>query len=150
VTRHGVWIGNRIYWSLHTARDYTLHNTVTHRQMFQSLSSLYYWVTSSSSGRSSAPRLTSSETVGHLTPTSQSSNSLRLKSESKSYYYLWSVGQSVLVSIPIWGLRPNLCYCQTVAVLLMWGTPLTRGLVCHLLLVVASTSHSGVRVPRDS
>lgn len=33
---------------------------------------------------------------------------------------------------PIWGLRPNFYYRQTVADLLMWGAPLARGWVCHL------------------
>jgi hypothetical protein len=33
-----------------------------------------------------------------------------------------SVSQSVLVSSPIWYPRPDFCFCQTVAVLSMWGT----------------------------
>jgi hypothetical protein len=67
--------------------------------------------------------------------------------KSKLCYCRLLVGQSILVSIPIWGLKPDLCYCQTVTDLLMWGTPLTRGLICHLLLVVAGTSNFVVRVP---
>lgn len=40
----------------------------------------------------------------------------------KSCYDRPSVGQSVSVSSPIWGPRPDSCYCQTVAVLLMSDT----------------------------
>jgi hypothetical protein len=45
------------------------------------------------------------------------------KYSSQSRYGRQSVGQSVLVSSPIWGPRPDFCYCQTVAVLFMWGSP---------------------------
>jgi hypothetical protein len=38
-------------------------------------------------------------------------------SKSKSRYERRSVGQSVLVSGPMWGPRPDFCYCQTVTVL---------------------------------
>jgi hypothetical protein len=40
---------------------------------------------------------------------------------------------------PIWGLRPDFCFCQAAACLLIWGF-LTRGRVYHLqlLLVLAS------------
>jgi hypothetical protein len=44
-----------------------------------------------------------------------------LKFKSKSHYDRRSVGHSVLVSNPIWGPRLNFCYCQTVAVLSLWG-----------------------------
>jgi hypothetical protein len=43
--------------------------------------------------------------------------------KSNLYYDRRSVGQSVLVSSPIWGPRPHFYYCQTVAGLLMWGAP---------------------------
>jgi hypothetical protein len=42
-------------------------------------------------------------------------------SQSQSHYGRRSVGQLVLVSSPIWGPRPDFCYCQTFAVLSMWG-----------------------------
>jgi hypothetical protein len=42
--------------------------------------------------------------------------------ESKSHYDRRSGVQSVLVSSPIWGPRPNFCYCQTFTILSMWGT----------------------------
>jgi hypothetical protein len=45
-------------------------------------------------------------------------------------------GQSVSLSwnkAPIWGLRPDLYYCQTITGLLMWNAlSLTRGRVCRL------------------
>jgi hypothetical protein len=41
--------------------------------------------------------------------------------KSKSRYHRRSVGQSVLISSPIWAPRPDFCYCQTFAVLRMWG-----------------------------
>jgi hypothetical protein len=47
---------------------------------------------------------------------------LILSDESESY--ITTDGQSVSVSwnkAPIWGLRPDLYYCRTVAGLLMWG-----------------------------
>jgi hypothetical protein len=57
------------------------------------------------------------------------------KSESKSRYDCWSVGQSVLVSSPILVLRQDLCYCQVVAVSLMWGAPSDER-TCLLFTVV--------------
>jgi hypothetical protein len=53
-------------------------------------------------------------------------------------------GQSAIPSwnkAPVWGLRPDFYYCQTVAGLLMRGSlSLTRGRACrlHLLLALAS------------
>jgi hypothetical protein len=44
-----------------------------------------------------------------------------LKTKSKPRYDRRSVGLSVLVSSPIWGIRQDLCYRQTFAVLSMWG-----------------------------
>jgi hypothetical protein len=43
------------------------------------------------------------------------------EAKSKSHYNRWSVSKSVLVSSPIWSTRPDFCYCETAAVLLMWG-----------------------------
>jgi hypothetical protein len=47
-----------------------------------------------------------------------------LHSESESESYVTTDGQSASLSwnkAPIWGLRPDFYYCQTVAGLLMWG-----------------------------
>jgi hypothetical protein len=41
--------------------------------------------------------------------------------KSKSHYDRRSGGQAVLMSSPIWGTRPDFCYCHTFAVLSMWG-----------------------------
>jgi hypothetical protein len=59
----------------------------------------------------------------HLGPIDRASPYLRTpasESESKLCYDRQSVGQSWNKS-PIWGLRPDLYYCRTVAGLLMWG-----------------------------
>jgi hypothetical protein len=45
----------------------------------------------------------------------------QVKVKSKSQCDWRSVGQSVLVSSPIWGPRPDFCYCQTAVVLSMRG-----------------------------
>jgi hypothetical protein len=61
-----------------------------------------------------------------------------LVSESESY--VTTDGQSASLSwnkAPIWGLRPDLRYCQTVAGLLMWRLSLTRGQICRLQLPLA-------------
>jgi hypothetical protein len=47
-----------------------------------------------------------------------------LNSFSESDYYITTDGQSASLSwnkVPIWGLRPDFYYCQTVADWLMWG-----------------------------
>jgi hypothetical protein len=61
---------------------------------------------------------------------------LRMTTESESY--VTTDGQSASLSwnkSPIWGLRPDFYYCQTVAGLLMWGS-LTRRRVCRLQLLL--------------
>jgi hypothetical protein len=54
---------------------------------------------------------------------------------------------------PIWGLRPNFYYCQTVASLLSWALSLTREWVCRLQLLLVFASAvilgSGSRGTRD-
>jgi hypothetical protein len=66
----------------------------------------------------------SSQTGGHLTPISYSSNS-RLRTVPKNFQsHVTTDGQSASLSWnkePIWGLRPDLYYCLTVAGLLIWG-----------------------------
>jgi hypothetical protein len=65
----------------------------------------------------------------------------RIRSESESY--ITTDGQSASLSCnkaPIWGLRPDLDYCQTVAGLLMWAFSMTRGRVCRLQLLLAFAS----------
>jgi hypothetical protein len=62
-----------------------------------------------------------------------------LESES----HVMTDGQSASLSwcqAPIWGPRPDFCYCQTVAGLLMWGALSSEWTVCRLqlLLVLAS------------
>jgi hypothetical protein len=53
---------------------------------------------------------------------------------------------------PIWGLRPNCYYCQTVAGLLVWGalSDERTGLSFTITAGPHQRSHSRVRLPRDS
>jgi hypothetical protein len=61
-------------------------------------------------------------------------------------------GQSASLSwnkSPIWGLRSDLCYCQTVAGLLIWGalSDERTGLYLTITAGPRQRSHSRVRVP---
>jgi hypothetical protein len=76
-----------------------------------------------------------------------------LLAESESY--VTTDGQSAGLSwnkAPIWGLRPDLYYCQTVADLLMWGalSDERTGLSFTIAAGPRQCSHSRVRVPLDS
>jgi hypothetical protein len=57
-----------------------------------------------------------------------------------------------LILRPIWGLRPDFYYCQTVAGLLMWGafSDERTGLSFTIAAGPRQRSHSRVWVPRDS
>jgi hypothetical protein len=75
-------------------------------------------------------------------------------SESESDSYITTDGQSASLSwnkAPIWGLRPDFYYCQTVAGLLMWGAlPDERtGLSFTIYADPLQLSHSWVWVPWD-
>jgi hypothetical protein len=48
---------------------------------------------------------------------------------------------SVLVSSPIWGPRPNLCYCQTMRFCRCGAPSLTRGRVSHLPPFIVSSRY---------
>jgi hypothetical protein len=81
------------------------------------------------------------------------SNSLIPLAESESY--VTTDGQSARLSwnkAPIWGLRPDFYYCQTVTVLLMWGAVSDErtGLSFTTAAGPRQHSHSRVRVPWDS
>jgi hypothetical protein len=55
-------------------------------------------------------------------------------SQSQSQSYVTTDGQSASLSwneAPVWGLRPDLYYCQTVACLLMWGALSDERTVCY-------------------
>jgi hypothetical protein len=70
-----------------------------------------------------------------------SPESLGTRDQSQSY--ITTDGQSASLSwnkAPIWGLRPDLCYCQTVAVCSCGALSLTRGRVCRLQLLLALAS----------
>jgi hypothetical protein len=68
-----------------------------------------------------------------------------ITTEGKSGSLSWNI-------VPIWGLRPDFYYCQTVADLLMW-VDLSDERACLSFTVAAGlreSSHSWVRVPWDS
>jgi hypothetical protein len=69
--------------------------------------------------------------------------------------YVTTDGQSASLSwnkASIWGLRPDLYYCQTVACFLMWGalSDERTGLPFTIAAGPRQRSHYWVRVPRDS
>jgi hypothetical protein len=77
------------------------------------------------------------------------------ESESESEFYVTTDGQSASVSwnkAPIWCLRPDFYYCQTVAGLLMWGAFSGEGTGLSFTTAAGTRqrSHSWVRVPWDS
>jgi hypothetical protein len=76
-------------------------------------------------------------------------------SESESESYNTTDGQSASLSwnkASIWGLRPDFCYCQTVADLLIWGalSDERTGLPFTIPAGPRQCSHFRVRVPWDS
>jgi hypothetical protein len=76
-----------------------------------------------------------------------------LGSDSESY--VTTDGQSTSPSwnkAPIWGLRPDFYYCQTVADCVMWGglSDEKTGLSFTIATGPRQRSHSRVRVPEDS
>jgi hypothetical protein len=53
-----------------------------------------------------------------------------------------SVSRPVLLSSPIWGPRPDFCYCQTVTVLSMWGALSDeRTGLSFVAVIISSTWH---------
>jgi hypothetical protein len=75
--------------------------------------------------------------------------------ESESESYVTTGGQSASLSwnkAPIWGLRPDIYYCQTFAGLFMWGalSDEKTGLSFTIASGPRQRSHSRVRVPWDS
>jgi hypothetical protein len=133
MTRHNAYFD--------TARDYTLQFTTTHTLVSTVTSSLpllgsgfqrrtfpFFWAPELS--RSQLPASNSSS-LQWLSP----SSSLVIATESESD--ITTDSQSASLSwnkAPIWGLRPDFYYCQTIACLL------TRGRVCRLQLLLALAS----------
>jgi hypothetical protein len=83
-------------------------------------------------------------------PLSREDGSVFYNVQSQSYVTI--DGQSASLSsfeAPIWGLRPDSCYCQTVAGLLMWGalSDERTGLPFTTAAGPRQRSHSWVQVP---
>jgi hypothetical protein len=74
-------------------------------------------------------------------------NAERLNSKSESESASLSCNQA-----PIWDLRPDFYYCQTVARLLMWGalSDERTGLLFTIAAGPRQRSHSQIRLPQDS
>jgi hypothetical protein len=92
--------------------------------------------------------------VTELSPATATSFS-RLTTETESESYVTTDGQSASLSwnrAPIWGLRPDFYYCQTVAGLLMRGAFSDERTRLPFTIAVSprQRSHSWVRVPRYS
>jgi hypothetical protein len=80
---------------------------------------------------------------------------LRWLTQFQSQSYVTTDGQSASLAwnkAPIWGLRPQFYYCQTVVGLLMWGVVSDKrtGLTFIIAAGPRQRSHSRVRVQRDS
>jgi hypothetical protein len=78
-----------------------------------------------------------------------------LLSLSLSLSYVTTDGQSASLSwnkAPIWGLRPDLYYCQTVEGFLMWGVLSDERTSLSFTIAAGARQHSNswVRVPWDS
>jgi hypothetical protein len=79
----------------------------------------------------------------------------RTRRTSRVESYVMTDGQSASLSwnkAPIWGLRPDFYYCQTVAGLLMWGALSEERTGPSFTIAAGSRqrSHFRVRVPWDS
>jgi hypothetical protein len=87
-----------------------------------------------------------------LTNLSEESLTALNESASESEPYVTTDGQSASLSwnkAPIWDLRPDLYYCQSVAGLLMWGalSDERTGLSFTIPADARQRSHSRIRVP---
>jgi hypothetical protein len=71
-------------------------------------------------------------------PTSQSQSHIAIDAQS--------VSQSVLVSIPIWDPWPDIYYCLTVTVLLLWGALSDERTGLSFVRVIVCISKSFVRI----
>jgi hypothetical protein len=78
----------------------------------------------------------------------------RVSSQSQSQSYITTDGQSASLSwnkAPIWGLRPDLYYCQIVTCLFVWGARWREdGSVVYIWCWPRQRSHFRVWVPWDS
>jgi hypothetical protein len=72
------------------------------------------------------------------------------KSRSRLHYERRSVGQSILVSRPIWGPRPDFCYCQTIVSMFMGGALFDERMDLSFTISVdpRQYSHSRVGLPQ--
>jgi hypothetical protein len=109
--------GNSIYWTLPVA------TTITHLKTLQEVNQELYLLSSGFRTALPGSRIFISVFLSHAemwTP----GLSLLWVSSSQSQSYVATDGHLASLSwyeAPIWGLRPDLYFCQTVACLLMWS-----------------------------
>jgi hypothetical protein len=122
--RRFLWYNDRIYWT------FVQVVTRAHKSLSDTLSSSSDWTLHRTI-------LTSNRTVN----SSQSC----VTSDGQSASLFWC-------QAPIWGLRPDFYYCQTVAGLLMWGALFDErtGLPLTIAAGLRQRCQSWVRVQRDS
>jgi hypothetical protein len=111
-------------------------------------------------GRAPDPVTTLWKRESHFFSTGNRTVISRSSTQLSSHYIDWDIatsigcqvesyvtinGQSASLSWnkePIWGLRPDLYYCQTVSGLLMWSALSERRRVCRLQLLLVSPAQS--------
>jgi hypothetical protein len=121
VSLQGVWIANRIYWTLLSSSSLAVARLQIPTMFIVSIIA------------GSCPRWLA--TLSHLTYCSN----WRLQSQS----HVTTDGQSASLSwyqATIWDLRPDFYYCQTAAGLLMWCAFFDERTVCRLQLLLALAS----------
>jgi hypothetical protein len=130
--------------------------TTAHNQLMLTTHSVPYWTTSVFS--STVPDLvliyesvTSSASVNTPQLNTQLSYEWRTTAHCSLSWFESSLMLRSTVA-PIWGLRSDFCYCQTVAGLLMWGalSDERTGLSFTIVAGPRQRSHSHVRVLWDS
>jgi hypothetical protein len=132
VTIDVVWIENRIYWSLKQLENSNNYDSLTELHTLKiavTTAHIVFLVFNSRCLVSASMMDVRFLWVSELSPASVISLSLLTTTNLPVKIKVMlrqSVGQSVLVSSPIWGPRPDFDCCQTVVGLLMWGRPLWR------------------------
>jgi hypothetical protein len=111
VTLDGVCIGNRIYWTLKTPRDYTLQITITQKLLF----SVTVFTALLGNGFQQWTFLCSrAHVLAGWRPSHTNLKSSYVTTDGQSASLCWC-------QAPTWGRKPYFYYCQRVAGLLMWG-----------------------------
>jgi hypothetical protein len=147
----GVWIENRIYWTLKQLVS-TLYKSLSRTGLCSRSRSLLRCLITAPNCVASSDYVSNGSCPRWLTPFSCSFRA-EVTNQSKSYVTI--DGQSASLSFRqahIWGSRPDFYFYHTVAGLLKWGA-LSDERTCLSFRIAAARRqryHSRVRVPRDS